>query len=609
MVKLIRMVSDDNCNFNANLDAGIELGQNSSIALQNLTFENKFASISITNANNVIKFCLDFNNDQSNIPVGGAQPVPPFSTISRNLMLKDYDKTNYAEFYDNLQATLNSTLSVGYNVNSGDIYGSFFIDYITNPTRPTIKFKYSPLCLLFSNNDTTPRDIYPGTNPPRDQLFEIWNGELEVDVTSMGDNFSNLNNITKRTGLGASNDREASCFPYKEGGQWCKGSAFFGCSVYNNVNNAGAANTNGFGIGLSYTNIISANDFNTDPIKDEWRDFEILIEKSDETYRFISPTVVNTEQIPNPAVIPYKVNITTETNSRLHDRIVFQRNTDTIIGSIWDTSMGQGKLTVLFTYDIPVEDLNKPLYPYIYVKGAKTDTTVGRPIFTPNTIILKQKGDVIKELNTMFEISGRQNTIGNTQNWFEDIDNEFQDVTPRLNNARMDLNIGFPNQNIRLEFNTEIWKFLGFDNVTDIVKNPYTNPNQLTIPLGGIAGFNLTGNRDVELINSDNFVVVLDSNPLESFDASKFDYTSERFSNNKYPNQMRGRRFNILATIPKNDNSGYLEFVAPVPTFIDLDNKYRQNIKNIKVRVLDKNLDSLTTVGTSLLTLLVDDKD
>ena len=40
MVKLLRLTSTDNCNFLADLDAGIALGENASIGLQNLTFES-----------------------------------------------------------------------------------------------------------------------------------------------------------------------------------------------------------------------------------------------------------------------------------------------------------------------------------------------------------------------------------------------------------------------------------------------------------------------------------------------------------------------------------------------------------------------------------------
>ena len=611
MVKLIRIVSDDNCNFNANLDAGIKLGENSSIALQNLTFENKYATLSINNSNRLIEFNLDTNNNQSNIPDLPGQPTPPFLTINKKLSVGEYNKDNYKDFYEDLQTNLNNTLSVDYNLETQDIYSSFLIDYISNPNRPEIKYKYSPLSLLFNLNNIDERQ------EEYDKLFEISEGSVLDISDDMTDNYANFNNITNQGE--ATQLFEHYIYPISEVGQWCKGSAFFGCSVYNNVNNADEADTNGFGIGLSFTNIeVEADKYRFRELEDKWRDFEILIEKSDETYRFISPETLNVEQTPVPAVLPYKVNITTDVDSRTHDRIVFQRNNGKITGSIWNTSVAGGVIEPLFSYTIPFADINKPIYPYIYVKGDHTTTTVGRPVFTPNTIALDYDAydDTANyvEINEDFEISGRQNYIGlrndpNGKNWFEDMvsEGDFEDVVPKLNNARMNENISFTEQNILLSLNPDVWKFLGFDRTESIIQSPYTDPNVGQFPPGGIAGFNLIGNRDVELKYSDNFVVVLDSNPLESYDASMFDY-STKLNQSKFPNQMRGRRQNILATIADNDNTGYLEFKAEVPTFIDLDNRFKQELKNIKIRVLDKDLNPLTTVGKSILTILIDSK-
>ena len=68
----------------------------------------------------------------------------------------------------------------------------------------------------------------------------------------------------------------------------------------------------------------------------------------------------------------------------------------------------------------------------------------------------------------------------------------------------------------------------------------------------------------------------------------------------------RGRRLNILATIPKNDNSGFLEYEPNELTYIDFDLSQNQVLKNLELRVLNKNLDPLTTFGLSIMTLLID---
>ena len=99
---------------------------------------------------------------------------------------------------------------------------------------------------------------------------------------------------------------------------------------------------------------------------------------------------------------------------------------------------------------------------------------------------------------------------------------------------------------------------------------------------------------------------MLDSNPIYSYDASKFDY-SDVNNTRHIKHSKRGRRKNILATIPVNDNNGIVEFQPNELVFIDLDNKFPQEIKNLKLRVLDKNFDQVQTDGESILTLLIKD--
>lgn len=615
MVKLIRIVSEDNANFIANLEAGVPLTENASIALQNLTFENNFSSLKVGVKNRVVNFNLDTNNDQDgipdqNTPPASQQPNPPFTTGSSFLDVVNYNSANYQDLYTDLQAKLNNTLSVNASltaVNTQDIYGSFIVDTETDPNRPIIRFKYSPLTLLFN--------LPAGLNAREEKKNEIFrvslgNGLIKtLDVDTTNANTRLLNNISQFATKPPTNLLENYAASYGTTGQWCKGSAFYGCSVYNNVNNAGDDDTNGFGIGLSYTNI-TAKGILVVSIKQEWRDYEILIEKSDATYRFISPKVANTEESPTPAVLPFKYDISTDTNQQVHDRIVFQRNNGIITGVIWTSEASGGSRHELFSYTLPDADINKPLYPYLWIKGDNTTTTIGRPIYTPNTL------DVANlDTNEYFEISGRGQGIGAASprnNWFEDIEGgaAFDSILPCINNNRM--TIPFTLQEATLSLDSSVLRFMGFDIIGQTGEyffgdaDTYMNSKPKMLRPAGICGFNIQGTLDTEFINSDNYVVLLDSNPLQSYDASKFNYG--QITANKEPNEMRGRRLNILATIPKNDNSGYLEFVAEVPTFIDLDNKYPQQLKNIRLRVVDKDLNPISTLGTSIITLLVKDE-
>ena len=59
MVKLIRLTSEDNCKFNANMDGDIVVGERASIAVQNLTFETIFDAIEVSLADAKVDVNLD----------------------------------------------------------------------------------------------------------------------------------------------------------------------------------------------------------------------------------------------------------------------------------------------------------------------------------------------------------------------------------------------------------------------------------------------------------------------------------------------------------------------------------------------------------------------
>jgi hypothetical protein len=99
------------------------------------------------------------------------------------------------------------------------------------------------------------------------------------------------------------------------------------------------------------------------------------------------------------------------------------------------------------------------------------------------------------------------------------------------------------------------------------------------------------------ITNSDSYVVELLSERVESYDAS---IDSGRNSGVK-----RGGRKNIIAVIPVNDSIGVVEYQAHNDIFIDFDNAQPITMANIRLRILDKNLDQITTNGISVITLLL----
>ena len=108
MVKLLRLTTENDLKFEANLDAGIPIKENSQIAIQNLTFESTdFAALTIDNSNRWVSFNL-FD--------------PGFIYYTEGLTTTTYSKNNIATFYKDLEATLNSCLVV--DSEGGNAFGS-----------------------------------------------------------------------------------------------------------------------------------------------------------------------------------------------------------------------------------------------------------------------------------------------------------------------------------------------------------------------------------------------------------------------------------------------------------------------------------------------------
>tara|TARA_R110002012_G_scaffold15393_1_gene61463 strand:- start:2220 stop:4046 length:1827 start_codon:yes stop_codon:yes gene_type:complete len=606
MVKLIRITSEFNGNFNADLDAGIALGEDSRIALKNLTFESEFKSLVIDGTNDEAIFCLDTNNDQTGIPTIPApafQPFPPFATGIASLTNRGYTTADYKEFYADLEGALNSTLGVGVLPveNYGDIYSSFLVDDKTNPDRPRIMYKYNPITLPFSTNLGVARTEARGNlifGQPED---DDQASQFVIDTTSAVSG-SDINTI-KQVPSGTEGNTYDKYIYALSGQKWSQGSAMFMTSLYNLTNTASAANVQGFGIGLSYTNLEVFGEENALTLAQ--RDFEVLIEKNDEPYRFISPAAVGEQ---TASVSPHKFDITTDTNETTHDRIFFERKLGVINAYVWTTEDAGGKSYPLFTYTIPNADRSKPLYPYIYIKGAAANCTVGTPCVTMDSFMQGYgTTDPAEFPNAEYEITGGQTNsfgaIDSNNNAFQRISSGFELVTPNLNNRRFNLDFAaFQRPQITLE--ARVLKFLGFDiRRGDQAVNITVPETQIQIDNEDPCGFILQGINDTQVVNSDSYVVVLDSNPLMSYDASQFDYSN--LGTNLKQNK-RGRRLNILDTIPVNNNTGILEYNANELVYIDFDNKYPQTLKNIKIRVLDKQLFPITTFGTSTMTLLID---
>jgi len=125
--------------------------------------------------------------------------------------------------------------------------------------------------------------------------------------------------------------------------------------------------------------------------------------------------------------------------------------------------------------------------------------------------------------------------------------------------------------------NPTLSQFFGFNNILQ--------------PTVNAVEYSLTADSKFQPTDiSDSFVVILDSFNLDSYDG------------------LEGKRKNILAVIPKSDNTenGEVIYEPQYPTYIDLNNDYEIALRNIDARILKNDLAPLITNGLTTLTLLVD---
>ncbi len=604
MVKLVRLTTENDNKFEAQMDSEIKLKANASVALQNLTFESEFTTLTISGAERNVVY--NFNTD--------AYPALENTGL---LSIASYNSTNYETFFSDLEGALNDTCSLG---GAGRGYPGD-----TNQQNNYMQFN------VFEESDT--RSIEMRVTPMLHPLLKTRLFEVNVEPQVSGDydlsqllftaqpaayNQSELNPVVPSTqGIHitevadqsqaifwgvlareegtASNQRDRYFVP-NDKVEWSKGSAVWWCRVQNLIDNGGGKETNGFAIGLSQTPIVAGNT----TIASTHQDFEIRCYKPGDNYEYIDPTTSNSHI--DSGVPPVQVSSGTVD---AHDIMMLRKDGNLIRGFI-NTRASGGTSTKIFEYTIPLTERNKPLYPYAYFCGAGEHASMGQPSLTLDPFAIDTlQGSVGNDyLNILTPGGGDQYGftgvfVNGGPSGYNLSSVGIMTVSPVLDQEYYSL-AGKLNQEITLKLNNEVLRFLGFNivGIGDTTFKPTFNAPSFPF------GFEIVPGSTFQVTNSDNYVVVLDSNPLLSYDASR---SQGLLLNDKEASKI-GRRLNILATIPVNDNSsGVVEFEPNELVYIDLDNEYPQNISNLRLRVLDKSLNPVETIGESVMTLLFKD--
>ena len=109
MVKLVRLTTENDNKFEAQMDSDLTLGTNASVALQNVTFETFFTTLNISGPERTIAY--NFNNTQY-----------PGGIHFADMKVSEYTSANYQDAFEDLEGALNDTCSIG-NATDGGLPG------------------------------------------------------------------------------------------------------------------------------------------------------------------------------------------------------------------------------------------------------------------------------------------------------------------------------------------------------------------------------------------------------------------------------------------------------------------------------------------------------
>ena len=600
MVKLLRLTSEDNCNFNVNMDADLIVEKDAEIALKNITFETQFEVLSIDGGESpLLNSSVEFGADTND-----------YGTSIAYLKSDRYTNANYLNFFNDMKKTLNNTLepivaedTPEPTVFGQQFYGQFNID--NDQAKRAIDFRLSPVIVplvtrnLQTLDDAAWEQINDFMSSSRDDTTDVVNVEVITEVSPT--DAASMALVSKKGTVVAANTRSAYFNSNNPSTRWCNGSSVFWARISTLTDNGGDADTNGFEIGLS---TYQGNDAQI-PIPASSIYFALRCTRPQDQLQYINPNAdftINGTYVTstgNSPTNPVPATIGTR------DILMIQREKLEVSGGGDPNVLIKGYIfrngivpTQIFSYDLTKEHQNTSLYPYISFFGAKTTAVCSQPSITFDPFEIEGKSP-----NAFLELMKPQN--GNNfagVSSFEEIRAAYgpgsQTLVPDLKEEWYQ-SYG-SDASSELKINRDILAFMGFSQsiVGDGTGIHTFRPtiNTTLVPYG----FSLVPANAFQSTLSDNYVVVIDSAKVVSYDCSK--------KRNPENDDVVGRRANIIATIPINNNTdGIVQFSANEVEYIDFDNKAPTAIRNLRLRVLDKSLQPIDTTGISVMTLLIKD--
>lgn len=578
-MKLVRLATDNDGKFASAFGNDMIIAKDSQMALLNLTFKSNGGVIVVVPQSAKINFHSD---------IADANSQEEITMINRSYTISEAET-----FYNDIQHALNKTLQsekaigatdVGYN----SVTSAFRIS-TTSEGLKTIEWRIAP----FINPITNFGNI----------LYQQMNwANAQITMTITGAHPSKETIINKANGEPASLDRKYKVLPLN-GRRLNDGSSMFTARVRDLIDNTSGNQDNGFGIGLSKTNLSTLGLGTEDTIPDNMRDFEIRINRKTETYKYINDNTTEKDSGVNPA----RITLGSYPDVKVHDVMMFKVSGNLLyIGVAQDNGAG-----VFHQFGDPIEILaGEELYPYLYIRGAEADCKIDMFNFSIDPWLPSIGGN--EKGNDNWGITGQLDTA--LANGYEDVisiatGSVVGHVIPQVG-AEGRLNIRTTQNTLgTLIINNAVLRALGFTQFQGVPTGSAGFARMIMNNTTPQPGWKILSAQSLPAeYKSDNFIIESMSLPLDSFDASKTQYPHESTVYNNPATDKKGRRKNILMTIPENNNgaNGLIEYEASNPIFIDINNADEINAKNLNFRILNKDFSELVQADeTAIMTILI----
>ena len=581
-------MSDGDGIFKSAFDNDIIIKEQSKIALLNLTFKTDVDALTINDNNNAIVIMTD----KSNAHTIGETRIEP----------KTYRRSNLMDLSDDLYNSLNNALfipAVPFGTGENDISSMFAVwggggtSAENDETRQgnfVIAYRYSP----FINPVIGDEGIQGYPTKSSAQI------DSDIEITNSGTATIKLSEISKRAGKVAAADSLSRIETIVET-YFSRGSGLLMIRIKDSVTNASGLQDNGGCLGLTNINLGGIEEDDEIPLANIM--VQLRYNRPGETYKFI----VNGGVEQDSGITPQQVALLAHPTLADHDVLFIQINGPNYEFGVFQMVAAVATKHVFGTTAVKYIGTgidNQFDQPYMTCRGAKADIKFDSYNFSVDPWINEPPGTE-KGSNDEWQITTNSSRSGFDNGYRASLAGNLGSVITAIfdepNNGRWGTL-----RETNLTMHSDIWQTLGFEGQVPISDTSET----LMRPIGPIQDVKSEAQwlaeKEGQLVASDNYIVLSDTLTLDSYDASQFEY-GVWDGNSVAGGEKRGRRQNILMTIPVNDNTnGLVEFQTNTPIFIDINNAKGQNVRNLNFRVLKKDFSPIYS-RQATMTILIED--